>query len=125
MASSARLTAYAARKATLSREICHGLHEPDLDADRLHDYILALTALDKDLESLRAEFEALWLARARYSEIYVILGHYARLRGRYYAAIQWLKKQQQALASGESIDAELNTYDAGDYSVLWQAGMDW
>jgi len=124
MASTARLTAYAARKTTRSQEIRRGLHTPGLDTDRIHHYILALKTLDEELEPLRAEFEALWLSRARYSEIHVILGHYARLRGRYQAAIEWLKAQQQALLKGEP-DTDLSTYDASDYHILWQTWMDW
>jgi hexosaminidase len=88
MASVARLTAYAARKTARSQAIHLDLQAPDPDADRIYRHILALARLDKDLEPLRAEFEALWLSRARRSEIHVILGHYARLRARYYAAIQ-------------------------------------
>jgi hexosaminidase len=125
MASAAHLTTYAARKTALSQAIRRDLHAPGLDADRIYRHILAITGLDKDLEPLRAEFEALWLSRARRSEIHVILGHYARLRARYYAAIQWLKAQRQTLLTGKPIDADLSTYDASDYHVLWQAWMNW
>jgi len=120
MASAARLTAYAARKVTLSQEIRQGLRDPDLDADRVYGYILALKALDAELETLRAELEMLWLVRARRSEIHVALGYYANLRARYRAAINWLEKQRRALAKGKPVDAELSTYDAGGYRTLWQ-----
>ena len=120
MASAARLTAYAARKVALSQEIRQGLRDPDVDADRIYGYILALKELDVELERLRAEFEELWLARARRSEIHVALGYYAGLRARYRAAINWLEQQRQALLQGQPVDAELTTYDAGDYAVLWQ-----
>ncbi|MEE8389893.1 MAG: glycoside hydrolase family 20 zincin-like fold domain-containing protein [Anaerolineae bacterium] len=124
MASAARLTAYAARKVTLSQEICQGLHAPDLDADRVYGYILALKTLDVELEELRAEFETLWLARARRSEIHVALGYYAGLRTRYQAAINWLEQQRQALLKGYPVDTDLNTYDTNNYRTLWQTWPD-
>ncbi len=120
MASAARLTAYAARKVTLSQEIRQGLRDPDLDADHVYGYILALKALDVELERLRAEFETDWLARARRSEMHVALGYYANLRARYRAAINWLEAQRRALTKGQPVDADLNTYDTGDYRTLWQ-----
>jgi len=120
MAFAARLTAYAARKVALSQEIRQGLRDPDVDADRIYGYILSLQALDAELETLRAEFEELWLARARRSEIHVALGYYAGLRARYRAAINWLEQQRQALLRGQPVDADLTTYDAEGYLVLWQ-----
>jgi len=120
MASAARLTAYAARKVTLCQEIRQGLRDPDLSADRIYGYILALKAIDVELERLRAEFETLWLARARPSEIHVALGYYAGLRVRYRAAITWLEGQRRALLKGQPVDADLSTYDTGDYRTLWQ-----
>ena len=122
--SAARLTAYAARKVTLSQEIRRGLRDPNLDADCVHEYILALKALDVELERLRAEFETGWLARARRSEIHIALGYYAGLRARYWAAIDWLERQRQALLKGQPVDAELSTYDVGDYRTLWQTWPD-
>jgi len=120
MASAAHLTAYAARKTALSQEIRQGLRDPDVNAARIHEYVLGLRALDAELEGLRAEFEVLWLARARRSEMHVALGYFAGLRARYRAAINWLEQQRQALLRGQPIDAELTTYDASDYAVLWQ-----
>ncbi len=125
MASAARLTAYAARKTARSQQIRQDLRAPDLDAAGIHQHILALKALDKELAHLQAEFETVWLARARRSEIHVALGYYAGLRTHYRAAIAWLKKQQQALSEDRPMDAELNTYDAGDHRVLWQTWPDW
>jgi len=124
MASAARLTAYAARKVALSQEIRQGLRDPDLDADRVYEYIMALKVLDVELEGLRAEFESLWLARARRSEMHVALGYYAGLRVRYQAAIRWLEEQRQALVEGKPVDVDLDTYDAGDYRTLWQTWPD-
>ncbi|MDY6875819.1 MAG: glycoside hydrolase family 20 zincin-like fold domain-containing protein [Chloroflexota bacterium] len=120
MGSAARLTGYAARKVTLSQEIRRGLRDPGLDANRVYEYILALKALDAELETLRAEFESLWLAHARRSEMHVALGYYANLRARYRAAIDWLEGQRQALLKGQTVDADLTTYDASDYRTLWQ-----
>jgi hypothetical protein len=120
MASVACLTAYAARKTALSQEIRRGLRDPQVTAERVYDYITALRALDVELEHLRAEFETLWLARARRSEIHVALGYYAGLRMRYKAAVAWLEAQRQALLKGEPVDADLKTYDTGGYRTLWQ-----
>lgn len=120
LASAARLTAYAARKTALSQEIRQGLRDPQMTAGRIYGYILGLRALDVELESLRAEFEALWMARACRSEIHVALGYYAGLRTRYKAAIAWLETQRQALLRNEPVDADLKTYDAGGYRTLWQ-----
>jgi len=124
MGSAARLTGYAARKVALSQEIRQGLRDPGLDADRVYGYILALKTLDVELERLRAEFETLWLARARRSEIHVALGYYDGLRVRYRAAVNWLEKQRQALLKGQPVDTNLNTYDTGDYRTLWQTWPD-
>jgi hypothetical protein len=124
MASAARLTAYAARKTALSQEIRQGLRDPLLDADRVFGYIRALKALDAELENLRAEFEVLWLSRARRSEMHVALGYYAGLRARYRAATGWLEEQRQALLKGQPVDALLQTYDASGYRTLWQIRPD-
>lgn len=127
MASAARLTDYAARKTALSQAIRADLRtfaaqpEPIAEnAARLYEHYLALRALDDELEDLRAEFEALWLARARRSEIHVSLGYFANLRVRYKAAAAWLLKQQIDLLAGQPVEAELATYDPGDYRTLWQ-----
>jgi hexosaminidase len=127
MASAARLTAYAARKTALAQEVRATLRalaaqpEPvEANSQRLYGHILALKALDVELEELRAEFEALWLARARRSEMHITLGYFANLRTRYRAAIAWLEKQRKALLDGEPVDAELSTYDSGGYRTLWQ-----
>ena len=124
MASAARLTGYAARKTALSQEIRQGLRDPYLDADRVYGYIQALRALDAELESLRAEFEILWLSRARRSEMHVALGYYAGLRVRFRAAAAWLEEQRQALLKGQPVDALLQTYDASGYHTLWQTWPD-
>ena len=70
---------------------------------------------------MRAEFEALWLARARRSEIHVSLGYFARLRTRYRAAIAWLEDQRQGLLAGTALDAELVSYKLDHQPVLWQS----
>jgi hexosaminidase len=131
MASAARLTIYAARKTALAQEIRAVLREiaaqpePVTDnARRLYGCVLALRALDVELEKLRGEFEALWLARARRSEMHVALGYFANLRVRYRVAVDWLQGQRKALLEGRPVDAELSTYDAGDYRTLWQTWPD-
>jgi hypothetical protein len=127
MASAARLTAYAARKTRVSqairttlRQIAQAQEPAQEQAARLDEHIRALAALDAELEALRAEFEALWLSRARRSEIHVSLGYFARLRARYTAAIAWLEGQRQVVLAGQPVDAELASYDADDYKTLWQ-----
>jgi len=131
MASAARLTAYAARKTALSQAIRANLRRmaadpaPVEDAERqLYEQILTLRALAAELEALRAEWEALWLARARRSEIHVALGYFARLRSRFQAAATWLETQRQALLAGEPSDSELDTYHPGDQPILWQTWPD-
>ncbi len=131
MFSAARLTSYAARKTREAQEIRASLRqiaaqpEPvDANAGRLYEHILALKALDIELDDLRAEFETLWLARARRSEIHFALSYFASLRARYRAAIVWLIDQQDALLAGKPIDAELSTYDASGHSVLWHTWQD-
>jgi len=127
MASAARLTAYAARKTALAQQIRATLREMAVqpepvkdNAARFYDYVLALKTLDVELEELRAEFETLWLARARRSEMHVALGYFANLRVRYKAAVAWLEEQRHALLTGKPVDAELSTYDTGGYRTLWQ-----
>jgi len=131
MASAARLTAYAARKTALAQAIRATLRqiaaqpEPiEANARQLYDQVLALGAIDAELEELRAEFEALWLARARRSEMHIALGYFANLRARYRAAVAWLKEQRQALLAGKAVDAELSTYDTDGYRTLWQTWYD-
>ena len=120
MALTARLIAYAARKVTLSQGIRQALRDASLDAARITGYVHSLKVLDAELETLRAEFEELWLARARRSEVRVALGYYASLRARYRAVITWLEQQRQALLQGQPVDADLTTYDRGGHLVLWQ-----
>lgn len=124
MISSARLIAYAARKTEWGQAIRRSLGDPAMDAERLYGSIRALQALDMEVEGLRAEFEALWLARARRSEIHVALGYYAGLRARYRAAMDWLERQRQAVREGRPVDVGLTTYDAAGYRTLWQTWPD-
>lgn len=124
MALVARLTGYAARKVSTSQEIRQGLCDSGLTEERIYGYIQALESLDVELEPLRAEFETLWLARARRSEIHVTLNYYAKLRTRYQAAVDWLEEQRQALLSGRAVDSDLSTYVPGNYRVLWYTWPD-
>jgi hexosaminidase len=131
MASAARLTAYAARKTALAQVIRADLRRIAVQAEprkenarRLYEHVLSLKALDVELETLRAGFEALWLARARRSEMHVALGYFANLRARYRAAMAWLEEQRRALLTGRPVEADLSTYDAGNYRTLWQTWPD-
>jgi hypothetical protein len=126
MASAARLTAYAARKTRIGQAIRAHLTqigaqpEPvDESARLLYDDVLELKALDVELEELRAEFEGLWCARARRSEIQFSLRYFASLRVRYQAAISWLLLQREALLAGSPVDTELKTYEVTGHHVLW------
>jgi hypothetical protein len=128
MASAARLTAFAARETALSQAIRASLRqraaspEPVAAASRqLQGHIRTLGALAGELEVLRAEWEALWLARARRSEIHVALGYFAALHTRFQAASAWLEAQHQALLAGEPIDTELSTYQVSDQRILWHS----
>lgn len=124
MAFVAKLTSYAARKVALSQEIKRGLRElpgdRDAGAAELARYVQALKELDAELDPLLAEFEGLWLARARRSGIEFSLRHFSRLRERFAAATAWLERQREALLRGEVVDTELATYDTEGYLILWQ-----
>ncbi len=132
MASAARLTAYAACKTALAQRIRADLRriaaqpEPvDETARWLKDHVEDLEELNLKLEGLRAEWVALWMARARRSEIEVVLGYFDSLRARFEAAAAWLEAQRRALLAGERVDGELESYDPGDeHRVLWQTWPD-
>jgi hexosaminidase len=131
MASVARLTAYAARKTArgqairaMLREVAERPDATEVGARRICDQVLALKALAAELEGLRAEWESLWLARARRSEIHVALGYFANLRARFQASVIWLEAQRRALLAGQPVDADLETYQVGDYRILWNAWPD-
>ena len=96
------------------------MREDDLEPARLYGYERALKALDIESEQLRSEFETLWLARARPSEIHIALGYFAGLRARYWAAIDWLAGQRLKLLDGRDVDVELKSYDTGGYRAVWQ-----
>ena len=126
MASAARLTAFAARETALSQAIRASLRQMAADpqpagaaAGRIEDHIVELKALAAELEVLRAEWEGLWLARARRSEIHFALAYFAGLHSRFLAACQWLEAQRQAVTAGEPVDAELATYQPGGQRILW------
>jgi hexosaminidase len=127
MAFAARLTSYAARKTAAFQAIRAALRDiaahPEPVAarsQRLAGHILTVKDLSAELEALRGEFELLWFARARRSEIHISLGYFASLRARYEAALSWLEAQRRGLVNGRSVDADLATYDAGHHLVLWQ-----
>jgi hypothetical protein len=135
MISVAQLTAYAARKTQMGQQIRAGLHSlkhhHQETGDRIQEgarqissYMQALKGLQVELEKHRAEFERLWMARSRRSEIHVALGYFADLSSRYQAAIAWLDEQRQKMLAGQAIDAGLQTYSAASYHVLWQTWPD-
>ncbi len=115
----ALLISFVARKVQLGAEIVAALGgKPDaLDAA-----IASLEALGERLPALIAEWERLWLAEARRAEIAITLDRYAGLQQRWTAALGWLGEQQQRRLAGQAVDAELSSYDTGEYAVLWEQG---
>jgi hexosaminidase len=91
MAFSARLMAYAATKVAVSQEVRAELQGIAGDGEAARQALRVarerLRALDADLVPLIEEFRALWLRRARYSEMDITLGYYTALRGRYRAVV--------------------------------------
>ena len=127
MASAARLTAYAALKTLLGQLLRAILRQVSIDeslASELDEQILALGAMASELEELREEWEVLWQARARRSEIHVALGYFASVHARIRIAVAWLEEQRKVLAAGKPVDAELETYDASEHRILWQTWPD-
>ena len=126
MASAADMIAHAALKTALGQRIRATLRKvaPGEPPSELDEQILALDKLAAGLEGLREEWELLWHARARISEIHVALGFFASTHARLRIAAAWLEEQRRALAAGESADAELETYNASDHRVLWQIWPD-
>jgi hypothetical protein len=86
--------------------------------------IQGLGELASELEGLREEWEQLWLARARRSEIHVALGYFASAQARLRAAMEWLEEQREAIEAGEPVDGELRSYDPGEQRILWQTWPD-
>jgi len=126
MASAAGLTAFGVRKTLLGqliRAALRGASGKKLLAE-LDDQLLGLNALTAELEELRGEWEALWLARCRRSDIHVALGYFASTHARLRIAAAWLEEQRKAAAAGEPVDTGLETYDASDHRVVWQTWPD-
>ena len=127
MASAGRMTAYAALK-TLQGQLTRAILrqasvERGLAAD-LGKQIQALGELASELEGLREEWERLWLARARRSEIQVALGYFGSAHARLRNAAAWLEGQREAIEAGEPVDGELRSYDPGEQRILWQTWPD-
>ncbi len=115
---SARMMAYAARKAQASKEIRAALGNPARELPAVaRQSRERLRALELELTPLQAEFVRLWRARARDSEIAVALGHLTGLRERYALAQRWLAEREE----DESV-ADLQAYMAwaGRYEILGQ-----
>ncbi len=127
MAFSASLLAYASRKVLASQQV-------RADVARLSrgqgDALLLLRrametflSMDAELGELAEGFRRMWLRRARHSEIGITLGHFARLRGRFAAAREWLKARVKQLEAGEAADWSLEGYaeEAQSYEILGQS----
>ncbi|MBV9789170.1 MAG: family 20 glycosylhydrolase [Chloroflexi bacterium] len=121
---------YAAQKVLLGQEIRRALGELAADntgsakgAARLDSLIARLETLRAELPPMVAEFERLWLLSSHRSEIDVNLQRYAALLARFDAALSWLRGQRARYAAGERLDAELKTYDPGEYLILWDQGQ--
>ncbi|HET8522058.1 MAG TPA: family 20 glycosylhydrolase, partial [Thermomicrobiales bacterium] len=127
LALSAGLIHFATNKVDMTRRIHQtlaGIASGDLAAEQgtahLTSLIAALQLQRRIIPAVVAEFEQRWLAHARRSEIQVNLDRFAALLARYDVAIPWLEAQRDACAIGQPVDADLATYDRGDYAVLWQ-----
>ncbi len=115
---SARMLAYAARKAQVSKAIRAALANPAPELPAVTRRAREeLRTLELELLSLQAEFVRLWRARARDSEIEISLGHLAGLRQRYTLAQQWLAEHED-----DPMVADLAAYMewAGPYEILGQ-----
>jgi len=127
MASAGRLTAYASRKTLQGQLIRAILRRVSVDkrlVSKLDEQILALGEMAAELEELRQEWEVLWQFRARRSEIHVALGYFASAHARIRIAVAWLEEQRKAIAAGDPVDAELDSYDASEHRTLWQTWPD-
>jgi len=127
MAYSARLTAYAAHKVLISREVRAALegidHEGAVAQQTLCEAERRLRALDADLVPLIETFRDLWLRRARHSEMGISLGHFEGLRGRYRAAVDWTRARLAEIDAGQALSLDLEGYDreARTYEILGQS----
>lgn len=127
MAFSARLMGYAARKTAACQALradLAALGEGRGDAEAvLSSGLSTLRALEHELVELTERFREVWLARARYSEIGISLGHLRGLRARMARAGDWLAERRAAVQQGESPDYSLTGYaEEADYLVLGQRG---
>jgi len=127
----ARLVLFAAEKLRASQRIRQELREcaGPRGADRsealatLDRAIAAFSDQRQRLAALTVEFEAVWLRHARRSEIRQMLDRFAALDTRYAAALAWLAEQRQRVESGQSLDAELRSYEVAGYRALWEEGL--
>jgi hexosaminidase len=125
----ARQMIYAAEKVLLGQQIRHALRElastaaSAEGAARLDRLITELHRLRAALPPMIAEFEQLWLASSQRSEIQINLDRYAALLARFDAALRWLSEQRELYAAGQPLDAELTSYDPGEYLILWEQGQ--
>jgi hypothetical protein len=96
---------------------------PDQGRERFDALLAAMRRQREALPAMVKEFEERWLAHARRSEIRVNLDRFAGLIARYDAALAWLEGQRGAYLDGRRVDADLRTYDRGNYAVLFQEAL--
>ncbi|NLD45391.1 MAG: family 20 glycosylhydrolase, partial [Chloroflexi bacterium] len=127
MAFSARLMGYAARKTSACQALradLAALGEGQGDTEAvLSAGVDTLRALEHELVELTERFREVWLARARYSEIGISLGHLHGMRARLAHAGNWVAERLTAVQQEESPDYRLAGYaEEADYFVLGQRG---
>ncbi len=101
--------AFVADKLALTRDLRAALAA---DAD-MTPWLAALRVQRARLAALRDEFEALWLAVSKRSEIQFTLDHYDRALARHDAALAWLTAGNR----------DVTKYDASDDLILWEHGF--
>jgi hexosaminidase len=121
----ARLIDFAATKTLRGQATRATLRALASEADRtvalaqLDAAIDALAESSAEIPALVAEFEAVWLRHARRSEIGLTLDRYTALAARCTLALGWLREQRERFAAGGALDHAADSYDPGEYRVLW------
>lgn len=114
---------FAAGKVETSRTIQALLRFAPADnaGAKFDEVIASLRAQAARLPAMKEEFEERWLAEGRRSEIQQNLDRFEKLAERYEYAIGWLETQKTLHGPGSAIDADLTSYDRGEYAVLHEA----
>ena len=86
----------------------------------LAEGIDTLRALDAVLVGYVERFRAIWLRRARQSEMRISLGHFQGVRERLGLAAEWLEQRAAAIEAGEAPNVDLEDYRewSGRYYIL-------